>query len=253
MPGSKVVSLIATSADDQSRSLCTTFDPSLAFSPIISSCRARLKFMARFTSALLKLRASNLWEIATALKAGVKEESNYRRIRRFLSDYEVGFAELGRLLMRLLPQNPPYKVVLDRTEWHFGSTPVNVLMVGIAHKGIAFPISWMGPAKRGEVPRQRITAGRSSGFSRWSIQKTSRSCSGIGSLSQLGGFVGSKPKRFRLRFACDRIEKSGCLRKALRFRPECSLARFLSVPKRSSTERVICSEPTGSMSRCRSS
>ena len=104
--------------------------------------RARLKFMARFTSALLKLTTSNLWEIAVVLKAGVKEESNYRRIRRFLSDYEVGFAELGRLLTRLLPQNPPYKAVLDRTEWHFGSAPVNVLMVGIAHKGIAFPVSW---------------------------------------------------------------------------------------------------------------
>ena len=57
--------------------------------------------MARFTSALLKPWASNLWEIATVLKADVKEESNYRRIRRFLSDYKVGFAELGRLLTRL--------------------------------------------------------------------------------------------------------------------------------------------------------
>ena len=103
--------------------------------------RARLKFMARFTSALLKPWASNLWEIATVLKADVKEESNYRRIRRFLSDYEVGFAELGRLLTRLLPQRPPYKAVLDRTEWYFGETPVNVLMVGIAHNGIAFPVS----------------------------------------------------------------------------------------------------------------
>jgi len=32
--------------------------------------------------------------------------------------------------------------VLDRTEWHFGKTPVNVLMMGIAHKGIAFPVAW---------------------------------------------------------------------------------------------------------------
>ena len=105
--------------------------------------RARLKFMARFTSALLKLTTTNLWEIAVALKAGVEEESNYRRIRRFLSDYEVDFTVLGRLLVRLLPQRPPYRVVLDRTEWHFGETAVNVLMVGIAHKGIAFPISWI--------------------------------------------------------------------------------------------------------------
>jgi predicted metal-dependent enzyme (double-stranded beta helix superfamily) len=64
--------------------------------------------MARFTSALLKPWASNLWEIATVLKAGAGEESNYRRIRRFLSDYEVGFAELGRLSARPLPQKPLY-------------------------------------------------------------------------------------------------------------------------------------------------
>lgn len=104
--------------------------------------RARLKFVARFTAALLKLATTNLRELAIALKADVKEESNYRRIRRFLSGYAVDFTMLGRLLVRLLPQTPPYKVVLDRTEWHFGRTPVNVLMVGIAHKGTAFPVSW---------------------------------------------------------------------------------------------------------------
>jgi hypothetical protein len=104
--------------------------------------KARLKFMARFTAALLKMTTTNLREIATALKAGVKEESNYRRIRRFLSSYEMDFTVLGRFLTRLLPQSAPYKVVIDRTEWHFGTQPVNVLMVGIAHKGIAFPISW---------------------------------------------------------------------------------------------------------------
>jgi len=64
------------------------------------------------------------------------------RLRDLLSDYEIEFTALGRLLTRLLPQRPPYKVVLDRTEWHFGSAPVNVLMVGIAHEGIAFPVSW---------------------------------------------------------------------------------------------------------------
>lgn len=32
--------------------------------------------------------------------------------------------------------------VLDRTEWYFGETPVNILAMGIAHKSIAFPIAW---------------------------------------------------------------------------------------------------------------
>ena len=53
---------------------------------------ARLKFIARYTAALLKLATTNLQGLAVALKADAKEASDYRRIRRFLSDYEVDFA-----------------------------------------------------------------------------------------------------------------------------------------------------------------
>jgi uncharacterized protein (UPF0216 family) len=108
--------------------------------------RARLKFMARFTMALLQRRSADLWQIALALKADVQLKSNYRRIQRFLSEYEVDFTTLGRLLATLLPETAPHVVVLDRTEWHFGSSPVNVLTIGIAHEdmheSMAVPIAW---------------------------------------------------------------------------------------------------------------
>lgn len=99
---------------------------------------SRLKLMARFTSSVLTLTTTDLSKVALALKAGPKQESNYRRIQRFLSGYEVDFRALGGLLLHLLPQRPPYEVVIDRTEWHFGETAVNLLMVGIAHEGMAF-------------------------------------------------------------------------------------------------------------------
>lgn len=104
--------------------------------------RARLKFIARFTAALLQLTTTNLRRLALALKGSVQPASNYRRIQRFLSGYAVDYTTLGRLLVRLLPQQPPYIVVVDRTEWHFGSMPVNILMIGIAHRGICFPVVW---------------------------------------------------------------------------------------------------------------
>lgn len=103
---------------------------------------ARLKFMARFTSALLTQTTTDLWQLALALKAGVEQESNHRRIQRFLSDYEMDFPMLGRLLVHVLPETPPYKVVVDRTEWYFGEAPVNVLTMGIAHEKMAFPVAW---------------------------------------------------------------------------------------------------------------
>ena len=108
---------------------------------------------------LLAAESHDLRRIAVSLKAGVKEHSNYRRIHRFLADYQVNFGALSRLLIRLvsqdpLHQKPPYVLVLDRTEWHFGSTPVGVLMIsvahrGIAHRGIAFRVAWTTLPKSG--------------------------------------------------------------------------------------------------------
>jgi hypothetical protein len=117
--------------------------------------------MARFTSALLRLTTAittaNLRKLALALKGSVKPASNYRRIQRFLSDYAVDFRALGRLLVHLLPQQPPYVVVVDRTEWHFGRAPVNVLTVGIAHRGISFPIAFAAlPAGGGSSADEQI-------------------------------------------------------------------------------------------------
>ena len=104
--------------------------------------RSRMKFMARFTVALLQRRTTDLWALAVILKGNVQDASNHRRIQRFLAEYDLDFAMLGRLIAYLVPESPPYEVVVDRTEWEFGDTSVNVLTIGIAHEKMAFPIAW---------------------------------------------------------------------------------------------------------------
>jgi hypothetical protein len=162
--------------------------------------RARLKFIARSTLGLLRLTTCNLRRLALALKDGVKPASSHRRIQRFLAGYDLDFVALGKLMVHwrflmvhwrfhmvhwrfhmvhwrflmvhwrfhiaTLPQKPPYLVVVDRTQamryrlWHFGSTPVNVLVIGIAQdggprapgarqKGVALPVAWMALPKAG--------------------------------------------------------------------------------------------------------
>ena len=63
--------------------------------------RARMTFMARFVLCSLQLTTTNLRRVAVSLKAELKETSNYRRIRRFLADYEVDYVALSKLLIRL--------------------------------------------------------------------------------------------------------------------------------------------------------
>lgn len=104
--------------------------------------RARLKLMARLTRALLTLTTTNLADLALVMKPQVKTRSTYRRLQRFFAGFTFDYDRFGQFLLRLVPASPPHVVVCDRTEWHFGSTSVNVLMIGVAHEGIAFPISW---------------------------------------------------------------------------------------------------------------
>jgi len=85
---------------------------------------------------------TNLAELAVVMKPQVETDSTYRRLQRFFAGFEFGYQRLGRFLLDLVPTDPPYVAVLDRTEWHFGQTAVNVLMIGIAEDGIAYPVVW---------------------------------------------------------------------------------------------------------------
>jgi len=104
--------------------------------------QARLKLMARLMRALPIQTTTNLAQLAQVMKPQVDTDSTYRRIQRFFAGYAFGYEALGRFLFDLVPRDPPYVAVVDRTEWHFGQTAVNVLMIGIAQGGIAFPIAW---------------------------------------------------------------------------------------------------------------
>jgi hypothetical protein len=113
------------------------------------------------------LTTTNLADLALVMKPQVKTRSTYRRLQRFFAGFAFDYVAFdyvafdyvafdyvafdyvafdyvrsSRFLLRLVPASPPHIVVCDRTEWHFGSYSVNVLMSGIAHKGVAFPISW---------------------------------------------------------------------------------------------------------------
>jgi hypothetical protein len=101
-----------------------------------------MKLMARLMRVLPMQATTNLSELAVVMKPEVETDSTYRRLQRFFAKFDFGYQRLGQFLLDLVPTDPPYVAVLDRTEWHFGQTAVNVLMVGIAEGGIAYPVVW---------------------------------------------------------------------------------------------------------------
>src|SRR5581483_10715971 len=105
--------------------------------------KARIKFVARFLIALYTVGTINLSKLATAFSGTAKEESNYKRLQRFLREFELPYAELIKFVVKLLGISGPYTLALDRTNWKVGSVDINILMLAIVHRGIAFPVTWM--------------------------------------------------------------------------------------------------------------
>jgi hypothetical protein len=111
--------------------------------------KARINFLAKFLIALIQVRTVNLVEIANAFTGKAQEDSNYKRIQRFLRYFELNYAVIAVFLVKLIGLPQPWVITIDRTNWKFGNTDINILTLGIAYKGIAFPLLWMILAKKG--------------------------------------------------------------------------------------------------------
>ena len=104
---------------------------------------ARVSFLAHFIIALFKVKTVNLAELATAFNGRVKPESSYKRLQRFLRGFELNFPQLARLVVKLMALDEgPWYLTLDRTNWRFGKHEINILMLGIAYRGVAIPLLW---------------------------------------------------------------------------------------------------------------
>ena len=132
--------------------------------------RARINFVAKFLVALIQVRSVNLAEVAGVFAGGALKESHYKRIQRFLRSFELPYAAVAAFVLKLLGVPAPWALTMDRTDWYLGQTPLNILVLGVIHKGTAFPLLWAILPKKGcSSTAERIALldefGRQFGFS----------------------------------------------------------------------------------------
>ncbi len=111
--------------------------------------KARIKFVARFLLALYAVQTVNLSILANAFSGSAQIESNYKRLQRFLRQFEMPYAELAEFVVRLLDLPGPYTLALDRTNWKVGVVDLNILMLSIVYRGVGVPVVWMVLPKAG--------------------------------------------------------------------------------------------------------
>jgi hypothetical protein len=118
---------------------------------------ARIKFFGLFISALCKVQTVCFEKLAASFDSDAKMDSSLRRIQRFMSEYVLDTDLIARFIFAMLPHDPPYRLAMDRTNWKFGSTDINILVLAIVYKGVAFPILFsMMPKFGNSSTRERI-------------------------------------------------------------------------------------------------
>lgn len=104
--------------------------------------KARISCFIQILQALFIVRSVNLTQIAQAFQSPVKEESVYRRVQRFFKEFSFDMSFIVVLACKFFTWGEKCVLLLDRTNWKWGKTHINILVLSIEHLGIGIPIFW---------------------------------------------------------------------------------------------------------------
>lgn len=115
---------------------------------------ARLKFLEKIVPAIVKSSSVILRRIACAFESEAKVDSIVRRIQRFLVESPLDQQQYAHFIVNLLGIIDPMTLAIDRTNWKFGETPINILMLSVQWHGKAVPLFWQLLDKEGNSNQQ---------------------------------------------------------------------------------------------------
>lgn len=118
---------------------------------------ARVKFLVAFITTVCKLQTVNFTKLSQGLGGVGLVESNLRKIQRFFAEFFVDEDLIARIIFSLLPGQAPYRLCLDRTNWKFGLTDINILTISICYNGVSIPLLWTMLPKRGNSNQKERT------------------------------------------------------------------------------------------------
>ncbi len=121
--------------------------------------KARLFCLSGMLLALITVRSVNLRAMAVAFCSDAQVDSRYKRLNRFFAYFKIDFTLLARWIFALFfTQQDKVYLTIDRTNWYWGKSKINVLTLSIAHEGVAIPLLWQALDKAGNASAQEHIA-----------------------------------------------------------------------------------------------
>ena len=116
-----------------------------ALEPKLNCNRARLKCLCLLIVSVLRHRTVNLTILATTDDGkSCTNESRYRRFQDFFLRFALCLPSVAKVILSRLPKPPGgYVLAMDRTNWQFGRTDINFLVIAIVVGKVSIPLVWM--------------------------------------------------------------------------------------------------------------
>ena len=110
---------------------------------------ARIKAMSQLICALCKVQQVAYTKLAAAFDGAAQAGSSLRRIQRLIAECVIDTNLIAKLILKLIPVSGPYTLAMDRTNWKYSDTNINILTLGVIYDGMAFPVLYTMMDKRG--------------------------------------------------------------------------------------------------------
>jgi len=104
--------------------------------------KARIACLIQILQGLICARTVNLTQISTFFQSSAKQESSYRRVRRFFSGFSFDISIIIPFVLTLFCLKSRVILILDRTNWKWGKRDINILLLSVAYRGIGIPLFW---------------------------------------------------------------------------------------------------------------
>jgi len=102
---------------------------------------ARRETLCLLVLLIVRFGTILLWRLAEHVETAAKTASVRRRFYRFFQKVNLDAGVAARIIVALLGlSGKPWVLAIDRTNWNFGKTTINILMVSVEWNGVGVPL-----------------------------------------------------------------------------------------------------------------
>jgi hypothetical protein len=110
--------------------------------------KRRIECAGQIILAMISQKTVSLVHLVFGFRSKAQSESIYKRLKRFLA-YDFDLSTIVPMVLSFFALTDKITLIMDRTNWKWGRSNINILFLSVAYKGIGIPIFWMTMNKAG--------------------------------------------------------------------------------------------------------